>query len=68
MPLYAWRYAIGARLQAAWHAVQRHDVRWRISEDLPICPGDITCETCNLTIWCRAHDPWWTPDRTEHQV
>ena len=43
-----------ARLRAIWHKVMHptHKVLWRTKIG-KICPGDITCETCNKIIWCR---------------
>jgi len=43
-----------ARLHAIWHKVTHptHKVLWRTKIG-KICPGDITCETCNRVIWCR---------------
>jgi hypothetical protein len=52
-----WRWAILARLDAVWHWFHGHRVMWRTNAD-DVCPGDIECDTCDLSIWCRAHDPW----------
>lgn len=51
------RYGIQAKLSAIWHKIchPRHDVRWRVNKD-NVCPGDITCETCEMIIWCRIYD------------
>lgn len=55
----SWWWAVQGRLLYVWHRVRRHETRWRVSIDLPLCTGDLTCETCNLLLWCRAHDPWF---------
>lgn len=46
-----------ARIHAMWHKIthQTHDVQWRYKPG-KLCPGDITCETCNKIFWCRMLD------------
>jgi len=43
-----WWWAALGRLRYAWHRVRRQETRWRVSIDLPQCPGDLTCDTCSL--------------------
>jgi hypothetical protein len=52
----SWRWAILARLDAVWHLLRGHRVSWRVNVD-DLCAGDIVCESCELELWCRAHDP-----------
>lgn len=52
-----WWLALTARLDAVVCWLRGHDVRWRVNADY-MCPGDIVCETCAESIWCRALDPW----------
>jgi hypothetical protein len=58
--------AISVRLDAVWHWLRGHDVRWRVNAD-EVCPGDIVCEKCpdcedpestGMVLWCRTYDPW----------
>lgn len=49
------RYAISSRGVAVWHWLRGHRILWRTNQD-HVCTGDIVCETCDLLIWCRAHD------------
>ncbi len=69
-----WWWAMTARLDAVVCWARGHDVRWRVDpgdhwpnvlfDVRDMCPGDIVCETCSESIWCRALDPWrrweWT--------
>lgn len=54
-----YRAALAGRLQYVLHRVSGHAVVWKRSlSDLPLCDGDIVCESCAQVLWCRAHDPW----------
>ena len=55
MRLSVVRYGVGARIQAIFHKIRhpKHEVLWRTNID-ELCPGDITCETCNVVFWCRS--------------
>src|SRR5689334_17948330 len=54
-----WLAAIAGRLAYVAHRVCGHRTVWtRSRPDLPPCPGDIMCETCDQVLWCRANDPW----------
>lgn len=54
-----YRAALTGRLLYVLHRVSGHVVVWRRSlSDLPLCDGDIICESCAQVLWCRAHDPW----------
>ena len=60
----SWWWAVQGRLLSALcleHWVRRHETRWRVSIDLPLCAGDLTCETCNLLVWSGAGPtiPWF---------
>lgn len=48
-------YGFLARLDAIFHKIThlRHQVLWRTNAD-NLCPGDITCEDCDILFWCRA--------------
>lgn len=54
-----YRAALAGRLLYVLHRISGHAVVWRRSlSDLPVCDGDIVCESCGQVLWCRAHDPW----------
>jgi hypothetical protein len=46
-----------ARVRVIIHKILHptHVINWRVNVD-EICPGDITCETCNVLYWCRWYD------------
>ena len=43
------------RLEGLWHILRGHDVEWQWGQST-VCPGDIVCHTCHITIWCRVYD------------
>ena len=50
-----YQYSILARIDALLHVLQGHKVSWKVNCD-DNCKGDIVCHTCNMIIWCRAHE------------
>ena len=50
-----WWWPIHARMEGLRHLLQGHQVAWRCHVDLWVgCTGNISCHTCDLSIWCRS--------------
>jgi hypothetical protein len=49
--------AFSATLGVLWHVVRGHRVQWRTHVDIPVCSGDVVCQSCSAVLWCRAIDP-----------